>query len=189
MAHDVMHDKSGSSQHEQRLQALSRVLKRGRELFYLLGSLVVVVTTVVIGTTLMAGVIVRYFLAGSLAWGNELPVILFPWLVMGGVVMAAARQQHLGVDFFVRRLPTGVAKGVAVLMQMLVIGLMGMLIYQSQSLLMFMQYQSSPVLGWPASWAFYSLPLGAAGVMMIALLELVAVAAGCLVIPTEENDS
>ncbi|RKR03273.1 TRAP-type C4-dicarboxylate transport system permease small subunit [Kushneria sinocarnis] len=187
--HGVMNDKGAVRQREERLRTLSRWLARGRELFYLLGSAVVVVTTVVIGTTLMAGVIVRYFLSGSLAWGNELPVILFPWLVMGGVVMAAVRQQHLGVDFFVRRLPAGVARAVAALMQLLVIGLMGMLIYQSQSLLMFMQYQSSPVLGWPASWAFYSLPLGAAGVMVIALLELVAVVAGCPAVPNEENES
>lgn len=165
--------------------SLSHWLARGRGLFYSLAGLIVTLTTLVIGTTLMAGVIVRYFLAGSLAWGNELPVILFPWLIMGGVVMAAARHQHLGVDFFMRRLPPFAARTVMALIQLLIALLMGLLIHQSRGLLQFMQYQTTPVLGWPASWAFYSLPLGAAGVLLLSVMDLIGLLSGAEA-PTEE---
>lgn len=158
--------------------SLSPWLDRGRELFYIIGSAVVVITTAVIGITLMAGVVVRYFLAGSLAWGNELPVILFPWLIMGGVVMAAARHQHLGVDFFVRKLSPGAARGLMSVVQVMVIALMVLLIQQSFVLLQYMQYQTTPVLGWSATWAFYSLPLGAAGVLLLAIIDLIGLASG-----------
>ncbi|WP_456268445.1 TRAP transporter small permease [Kushneria sp. AK178] len=157
---------------------LLRWLNRGRELFYVIGSTVVVVTTAVIGITLMAGVIVRYFLAGSLAWGNELPVILFPWLIMGGVVMAAARHQHLGVDFFARKLSSTAARVLMIVVRLMVVALMVMLIQQSFALMQFMQYQTTPVLGWPATWSFYSLPLGAAGVLLLAVIDLIGVASG-----------
>ena len=157
---------------------LLRWLNRGRELFYVIGSAVVVVTTAVIGITLMSGVIVRYFLAGSLAWGNELPVILFPWLIMGGVVMAAARHQHLGVDFFARKLSPKAARGLMVMVQLMVAALMAMLVQQSFVLMQFMQYQTTPVLGWSATWAFYSLPLGATGVMLLAIIDLIGLASG-----------
>lgn len=166
------------SDNDARMPSLLRWLARGRELFYIVGSTVVVTTTAIIGITLMAGVVVRYFLAGSLAWGNELPVILFPWLIMGGVVMAAARHQHLGVDFFVRKLSPVAARGVMVMVQVMVAALMVMLVQQSLVLLQFMQYQTTPVLGWSATWAFYSLPLGAIGVLLLAVIDLVGLASG-----------
>ncbi|WP_251976316.1 TRAP transporter small permease [Salinicola avicenniae] len=166
--------------------SLTRWLARSRELFYWLGSVVVVTTTLVIGATLMAGVVVRYFLSGSLAWGNELPVILFPWLIMGGVVMAAARHQHLGVDFFLRKLPLRAARLLMVLVQLMVMALMALLIQQSFVLLTYMQYQTTPVLGWSATWAFYSLPLGALGVLLLALVDLIGLASG-VESPVEEE--
>lgn len=158
--------------------SLLRWLNRGRELFYVIGSTIVVITTAVIGVTLMAGVIVRYFLAGSLAWGNELPVILFPWLIMGGVVMAAARHQHLGVDFFARKLSPGGARALMIVVQLMVAALMVMLVQQSLVLLQFMQYQTTPVLGWSATWAFYSLPLGAVGVLLLSIIDLIGLVSG-----------
>ncbi|SPJ32033.1 TRAP transporter small permease [Kushneria phyllosphaerae] len=157
---------------------LVRWLARGRRLFDLAGSVVVLMTTLIIGVTLMAGVVVRYFLNGSLAWGSELPVILFPWLVMGGVVMAAARHEHLGVDFFLRKMSAATGRVVLSVMQGFIIILMASLIYQSQSLLMFLQYQSTPVLGWSASWAFYSLPVGAIGVLLLAIIDLIGLVSG-----------
>lgn len=168
--------------------ALSHWLARGRGLFYILAGLIVTLTTLAIGTTLMAGVVVRYFLGGSLAWGNELPVILFPWLIMGGVVMAAARHRHLGVDLVMRRLPPFAARTVMALIQLLIALLMGLLIQQSRGLLQFMQYQTTPVLSWPASWAFYSLPLGAAGVLLLAVMDLIGLLSG-VEAPTEEASS
>lgn len=172
---------AGPAHHQTPLASKERMvtwLARGRGLFYLLGSAIVLVTTLVIGVTLMANVIVRYFLNGSLAWGSELPVILFPWLIMGGIVMAAARHQHLGVDFFARKLSPGAARWLMVLVQVMVTALMAMLIQQSLVLLQFMQYQTTPVLGWSASWAFYSLPLGAIGVLLLAVIDLVGLASG-----------
>lgn len=149
-----------------------------RRVFYWVGGFVVFVTTIVIGSTLAAGVVVRYLLDSSLAWSNELPVILFPWLIMGGVVMAAATHQHLGVDFFLRRLSDTIARFIAVAVQLLIVALMGSLIHQSFTILGYMQYQHTPVLGWPASWSFYSMPVGAAGVLVLTLVDLVGLISG-----------
>ncbi len=179
--HDATHEGPAHTPHGEppRDSGLAQWLARGRRVFDLAGSAVVLVTTVVTGVTLMAGVLMRYFLGSSLAWGSELPVMLFPWLVMAGVVMAAARHQHLGVDFFVRKVSPGVARVIMSLVQVFIIVLMAVLSDQSRSLLMFLQYQTSPVLGWPASWAFYSLPVGAGGVLLLAIIDLIGLIRGC----------
>lgn len=152
---------------------LTKPLSLLRYLIDWLARLVVLTTTVGIGLTLMAGVIVRYVLSSSLAWSAELPLILFPWLVMGGIVMAAVQHEHLGVDYVVRQLPAKVQRIIAVTMQALIAVTMTTLIVQSQPILQFMQYQTTPVLGWSATVAFYSLPAGALCLTVLSILDII----------------
>ncbi|PWG65796.1 TRAP transporter small permease [Spiribacter halobius] len=139
-------------------------------------SAVVLATTVAIGCTLMLGVIVRYILAGSVAWASEVPVMLFPWLIMAGIVLAAVHEEHLGVDFFARKLPPAWQRALQLAVLVLVAALMLALAAQAPSILSFMQYRSTPVLGLPSTWAFYSVPIGMLAVAAVALLRLAEVA-------------
>ncbi|MDV6318223.1 TRAP transporter small permease [Chromohalobacter sp. HP20-39] len=152
---------------------LTKPLNLVRRLIDWLARLVVLATTISIGLTLMAGVIVRYVLSSSLAWSAELPLILFPWLVMGGIVMAAVQHEHLGVDYVVRQLPAKAQRIISVAMQALIAVTMATLIVQSQPLLQFMQYQTTPVLGWSATVAFYSLPAGALCLTVLSVLDAI----------------
>lgn len=54
---------------------------------------------------LLASVFARYLGVGNqLTWASELPGLLFPWLVMSGVVLAASRGSHLSIMFITQRL-------------------------------------------------------------------------------------
>ena len=46
-------------------------------------------STSVIFAILVANTVLRYATGTSLQWANEVPELLFPWLVMAGVVLAA----------------------------------------------------------------------------------------------------
>ena len=48
------------------------------------------ISTSVIFIILVANTVLRYATGTSLQWANEVPELLFPWLVMSGVVLAAA---------------------------------------------------------------------------------------------------
>ena len=39
----------------------------------------------------------------SLQWANEVPELLFPWLVMSGVVLAAQQGAHIATTFLMDR--------------------------------------------------------------------------------------
>ena len=41
----------------------------------------------------------RYVSGSSLQWANEVPELLFPWLVMAGVVLAAEKGAHIATVF------------------------------------------------------------------------------------------
>ena len=48
---------------------------------------------------LCSDVILRYFAGSSLRWASEIPELLFPWLVMAGVVLAAQHGAHIATTF------------------------------------------------------------------------------------------
>ena len=56
---------------------------------------------------LVVNVFVRYVLEGSLEAASELPTLLFPWFVMGGIVLAAVRGNHVAMQLTMHKLPPG----------------------------------------------------------------------------------
>ena len=67
----------------------------------LLDRLAVAVATaslVAIFFALMAEVVVRYMTSAGLGWPNEVPNLLFPWLIMGGIVAGAQRGAHIAAE-------------------------------------------------------------------------------------------
>ena len=57
------------------------------------------VSTSVIFVILCGNTVLRYATGSSLQWGNEVPELLFPWLVMAGVVLAAQHGAHITTTF------------------------------------------------------------------------------------------
>src|SRR3954471_3037694 len=65
------------------------------------------VTTVVIFVILTANTVLRYAGGTGLQWANELPELLFPWLVIAGVVLGAEKGSHIATVFLIETLPQG----------------------------------------------------------------------------------
>jgi TRAP-type C4-dicarboxylate transport system permease small subunit len=53
---------------------------------------------------LSANVALRYAAGSSLAWASELPELLFPWMIMSGVVLAAQHGSHIAVVIVTQRM-------------------------------------------------------------------------------------
>ena len=58
-------------------------------------------TMALIFVILCANTLLRYTTGSSLQWGAELPELLFPWLVMAGVVLASEKGAHIATVFLV----------------------------------------------------------------------------------------
>ena len=50
---------------------------------------IIYITTLLLFLILATNVFLRYLSGSSLSWAGELPELMFPWLVMAGVVLAA----------------------------------------------------------------------------------------------------
>ena len=65
---------------------------------------VLYVTMSVVFVILSVNVVLRYVAGTSLAWASELPELMFPWMIMAGVVLAAQHGSHIAVVLLTQRL-------------------------------------------------------------------------------------
>lgn len=65
---------------------------------------VLYVTLSVVFVILSVNVGLRYAAGTSLSWASELPELMFPWMIMSGVVIAAQHGSHIAVVLLTQRL-------------------------------------------------------------------------------------
>ncbi|NHA68264.1 TRAP transporter small permease [Phycicoccus flavus] len=163
---------AGRSSHAARgIGVLDRTLALG-------AGAVAVLCLVVIGSTLLVSVVLRYVSGSSLPFATELPTYLFPWLVCAGIVAAAAVGGHLAVDYFVERMPTPAQRVVRVLGWTVIAVTLAYTAYQAQVLAGSYAGQRTPILGWPAMYSYLSYPLALVALALNALGRLLATVLG-----------
>lgn len=132
-------------------------------------SLVLWLTTAVIFVILTANTVLRYVSGTSLQWANELPELLFPWLVMAGVVLAAEKGAHIATVFLMEAVPYHVRRAIGVSGWFVVAALYGTLAYATCAMLEIVHDEKSPILQVPGSVTYGCVM---AGMAMLALLAL-----------------
>jgi len=126
-------------------------------------------STTVIFVILVANTILRYATGASLQWANEVPELLFPWLVMSGVVLAAQHGAHITTSFLVEKLPVGARQGCAVFAWLLVCALYATLARATWLMLEIVHDEKSPILQLPGSITYACVMSGMALLALLAL--------------------
>lgn len=128
-------------------------------------------TTLAIFAILCVNTLLRYATGASLRWSNEVPELLFPWLVMAGVVLAAAHGAHITTTFLLDRLAPALQRVVGIGVWLMVAALYGTLSFVTFRMLEIVHDEKSPILQVPGS-VTYGCVMG--GMLMLALLALMA---------------
>lgn len=76
-----------------------------------------------------ANVIGRYYLDTSLAWSEEVSRFMLVWLVFLGAVLAYEKDEHLGLDILVKRLPRKFEALVGIFTDLMVTFAIGLIVY------------------------------------------------------------
>lgn len=128
---------------------------------------------VVMFVSLMAEVIVRYFTNQGMGWPTEMPNILFPWLVMSGVVLAAQRGQHIAVTAINGLLGKGGNRVLLIGHQLLVAATFFYLAWVGLDVIEITGTEVYPVTGITAKWAYLAMIAGFTGLGVTALTTFV----------------
>ena len=126
-------------------------------------------STCVIFLILVANTVLRYATGSSLQWANEVPELLFPWLVMSGVVIAAQHGAHIATTFLMEALPLAARRFVATAAWLVVAALYATLAVATFRMLEIVHDEKSPILQLPGSITYACVMVGMALLGLLAL--------------------
>jgi TRAP-type C4-dicarboxylate transport system permease small subunit len=126
-------------------------------------------STAVIFVILVVNTFLRYVTGSSLQWANEVPELLFPWLVMSGVVLASLQGAHIATTFLMEALSDAVRRTVGAISWAVVAVLYATLSVATFRMLDVVHDEKSPILQLPGSITYGCVMVG------MALLALLAV--------------
>jgi len=128
------------------------------------------VSMAVIFVILVCNTALRYATGDSLQWANEVPELLFPWMVMAGVVLAALRGAHITTHFLVEVLPARMQRAVALTSWLGVAALYATLVWATWDMLDIVHDERSQILGIPGS-VTYACVMGGMGLLALLALQ------------------
>jgi TRAP-type transport system small permease protein len=126
-------------------------------------------STSVIFVILCANTVLRYATGSSVQWANEVPELLFPWMVVAGVVLAAVHGAHITTTFMMDVLPAKVRRAVSSASWLVVAGLYSTLAVATFRMLDIVHDEKSPILQLPGS-ITYACVMG--GMVLLAVLAV-----------------
>ena len=129
------------------------------------------ISTVVIFAILVGNTILRYATGASLQWANEVPELLFPWLVMSGVVLAAQYGAHITTSFLIDKMSGAVRRLWGVLGWIVVCVLYGTLTLATWRMLEIVHDEKSPILQIPGSVTYSCVMVGMALLAVLAVMS------------------
>jgi TRAP-type transport system small permease protein len=118
---------------------------------------------------LVGNTILRYVRGSSLQWANEVPELLFPWLVMSGVVLAAVHSAHIATTFLMEAVPFAIRRFVTLLSWLIVAALYGTLAWATARMLEIVHDEKSAILQMPGSLTYGCVMVGMALLAVLAL--------------------
>ena len=132
-------------------------------------SAVLWLSTAVIFVILVANTVLRYATGASLQWANEVPELLFPWLVMAGVVLASLQGAHIATTFLMDAAPPPVRRVTGTASWLVVAGLYATLAVATFRMLDVVHDEKSPILQLPGSVTYVCVMVGMAVLAVLAL--------------------
>lgn len=113
----------------------------------------------------------RYVLNSALLWPEELTVFLMSWMTFIGAAIALRGWEHIGIDFFVRKLSTKMRDIINLVVRFLVLIFVVFLLVTGINLVTTSSHMISDALRISLIWPRLSVPVGAA-FMLIHVIHL-----------------
>ena len=136
---------------------------------------------VIIGATMVTLVFVNVILhvfGRDLAWVVELSELLMVWVTFLAGASAARRGAHMTITEFLDKLE-GRGRGFAdALIQLVALGMLGLLVYYGAGLVNASWSNELTVLGIAMAWQYLALPVGSAAALVFVGWDLVQILAG-----------
>jgi len=167
-------EESGSGE----VGATTSLLVRSKNAIYHSFKWISIISIVVMFLSLLMAVVVRYVFSTNLGWVTEVPNLFFPWLTMSAIVAAAAKNEHIGIDMVVEKLPIFSRKIVVIAVDVIAMIAFGTMAVHALDVVEIAGSQRLPVTRLGMSWAYWSVVVGFIGLAVISLINIALVLTG-----------
>jgi len=138
-----------------------------------IGYFFLVMFSVIMVVATFLQVIFRYFFNHPLFWSEEVSRYCFVWIVFVGAAIALKHGSHIGVDYFVKYLPSRVKTILALLINCGIAVFLILVIFQSILVVQVNMSQYSPAIRIPMGLVYLAIPVGFT--MMLGYLVVLSV--------------
>jgi TRAP-type C4-dicarboxylate transport system permease small subunit len=128
-------------------------------------------TTLSLFVALTVNVILRYVAGTSLQWAGELPELVFPWMVMAGVVLASQCGSHISIVWLTDKFSASVLRIAKLCHAIALMGGYAMLAWGAWTLIPIVHSEHSHVLGVPTSVTYSCMLTGFCAMVLTALTQ------------------
>lgn len=141
------------------------------------GCIIAVLCLALMFAALLLNVVLRYFFSSGIAWAFEIHALLLPWLVAGGIIIAAARGRNIAISVLPDRLGHG-RVAVLLFVEATILVICISVLWTSQPILRAAQFQNLSTLGIKQIWGYASLIYAFAGMAIIAAIDILRLLSG-----------
>ncbi|MBB4235868.1 TRAP transporter small permease [Rhizobium esperanzae] len=132
--------------------------------------LVIIVSGIALTVVTTANVVVRYLsTSGGLSFAQELPMLMFPWFIIAGIVIAAHAGGHMAVEWLYDKLDGRARTAALIVANGISVAAFLVLAYQAMVVAEIAGAEHSAVLQLPNSIGYYSLSIGAVLVSIVTI--------------------
>lgn len=136
------------------------------------GRIIAVICLVIMFIALLTSVILRYIFGSGISWAYEIHAILLPWLVAGGIVIAAAQGRNIAITILIDLVRPETQRWVMVAVNAALIIICMAVLLSSPPILNATKIQTLSTLGIKQVWGYASLIYAFAAMAVIALVDL-----------------
>jgi len=141
----------------------------------LIATFVVIISITVMFVSLFSNVILRYCLNQSIDWAYEVPSILFPWMVAGGIVMSATRGKDICVTILLDMSSGKLHKCLMIFIHSIISIISISIMISGQKILMASKFQRLPETGIEQIWGYSSIYFAFSLVFILSLLHILLI--------------
>lgn len=116
----------------------------------------------------------RFALGLPLSWSEEFQKFGHVWMVFIAIPVAYRKGAHIGMDAILTRMPQGVQRAIALIIEIMWLILALAIVVFTLRLMEVAKFQDSPGLGLRMDWVYAGMVLGAAYLALIAVRRVVA---------------
>jgi TRAP-type transport system small permease protein len=118
------------------------------------------VLTVFTGLVLYS-VAMRYLFSAPPMWGEELPKLLFVWMIFIGAGLAYLSGQNIRMTALIEKVPAGPRRGIELVMHGFAVIILLAVLWYSVPIIQLTARTESLATGLPDAWTYVALPVGA----------------------------